>query len=90
MDSANSEGNHLFATCAAHAAGERLQGARGPELRPGPLRVLRQVVQQRLAVGHRAVKLPERNVERGQRAFVDRAMFIALQRVAQDAVGFRL
>ena len=64
--------------------------AGGAELRARPLQVLRHAHQQRLAVGYRVVELLDRDVERGQRAFLDSAVLETLQRVAQDGVGFRL
>src|SRR5882757_9790182 len=48
-----------------------LQRPGGAELRARPLQVLRHAQQQRLAVGHRVVELLERDVEGGQRPFLD-------------------
>ncbi len=70
-------------TCRSGVAGRT-------ELRARSLQVLRHAHQQRLAVGDRIVELVEHDVEGGQRAFLDRAVLEALQRIAQDFVGLGL
>src|SRR6266481_8909732 len=67
-----------------------LQRAGGAELRACPLQILRHADQQRPAVGHRIVELLERDIEGGQRPFLDRAVLEAVQGVAQDLVRLGL
>src|ERR1051325_7219007 len=61
--------------------------AGGAELSARPLQVRRQARQQHAAVVDRVVELLERDVEGGQRAFLDGAVLEAAQRIAQDVVG---
>src|SRR3954454_17765275 len=70
-------------------SGERLQPGR-PQLHAGALQMLRQAGEQRLAVSDRVVELLQRNVEGGQCAQIERALFEAAQRLAQDGVSLRL
>src|SRR6516162_2386276 len=66
------------------------QRSGGAELRAGPLQVLRHVRQDRPAIGHRMMKLIERDIEGGQRAFLNRAVLEAMQGVAQNLVSLAL
>src|SRR3954451_15385313 len=84
------EADAILRQCDAAITRERLRVASGPELGTGALQVLRQAEQHRLAVGNRRMELVERNVEGGKRTFLDRAVVVAAQRVAQDLVGLGL
>src|SRR6266481_7934563 len=67
-----------------------LQRSGGAELCAGPLQILRNAEQQRLAVGDRVMELLERDIEGGERAFLDRATVETEQRIAQDIVRLGL
>src|SRR6266436_1898718 len=70
--------------CDGSITKRRLQGTGRAQLRARPLQVLRHAHQQCLAVGHGVVELLERDIESGQRPFLDGAVLEALQRLAKD------
>jgi len=67
-----------------------LQSPGRTELGARPLQVLRQVGEQRLAVGYRMVELLKRDIEGGQRSLLDGAVLETLQGVPQYGVRLRL